>query len=190
MEDLPMWIWKEKMNVGFVWSLAPKWSCLTAVMQCASNAIAIGNCFIPMIYLLCFLDKNYKHFLLSKNGLVAVWSYRLMVFFPNCRNTKSESCPFCRGNLKRVKSEDLWVLPCNDDIVDAETVSKEDLLRFSLYINSLPKDYPDALFLVYYEYLIWFQVNKRSLYSQQTKCRPSIVKKESGMEIFWDSYTK
>ncbi|KAJ4710937.1 RING finger protein [Melia azedarach] len=69
-------------------------------------------------------------------------------------NTKSESCPFCRGSLKRVNSEDLWVLTCNNDVIDPETVSKEDLLRFYLYINSLPKDYPDALFLVYYEYLI------------------------------------
>ncbi|KAK9276579.1 hypothetical protein L1049_006114 [Liquidambar formosana] len=69
-------------------------------------------------------------------------------------NTRSESCPFCRGNLKRVNSEDLWVLTCSDDVVDSETVSREDLLRFYLYINSLPKDFPDALFLVYYEYLI------------------------------------
>ncbi|PRQ40061.1 putative transcription factor C2H2 family [Rosa chinensis] len=67
-------------------------------------------------------------------------------------NRKSEACPFCRGNIKRVNSEDLWVLTCNDDVVDTETVSREDLLRFYLYINSLPKDYPDALFLVYYEY--------------------------------------
>ncbi|KAK8485525.1 hypothetical protein V6N13_090445 [Hibiscus sabdariffa] len=69
-------------------------------------------------------------------------------------NTKSESCPFCRGSLKRVNSEELWVLTCNDDVVDNGTVSKEDLLRFYLYINSLPKDCSDALFLVYYEYLI------------------------------------
>ncbi|KAK4780758.1 hypothetical protein SAY87_016864 [Trapa incisa] len=69
-------------------------------------------------------------------------------------NTKSESCPFCRGSLKRVKSEDLWVLTCNEDVVDPETVSEEDLLRFYLYISSLPRDGPDALFLVYYEYLI------------------------------------
>ncbi|MCH88687.1 RING finger protein [Trifolium medium] len=69
-------------------------------------------------------------------------------------NTKSESCPFCRGSIRRVNSEDLWVLTCNEDVVDTETVSKEDLLRFYLYINSLPKDYPDALFLMYYEYLI------------------------------------
>ncbi|XP_057949439.1 E3 ubiquitin-protein ligase AIRP2-like [Malania oleifera] len=69
-------------------------------------------------------------------------------------NTRSESCPFCRGTLKRVNSEDLWVLTCNNEVVDAETVSKEDLLHFYIYINSLPKDSPDALFLVYYEYLI------------------------------------
>uniref|UniRef100_A0A5B7A3C1 RING-type domain-containing protein n=2 Tax=Davidia involucrata TaxID=16924 RepID=A0A5B7A3C1_DAVIN len=69
-------------------------------------------------------------------------------------NTRSESCPFCRGSLKRVKSRDLWVLTCCDDVVDTDTVSKEDLLRFYLYINSLPKDSPDALFLMYYEYLI------------------------------------
>ncbi|XP_047149878.1 E3 ubiquitin-protein ligase AIRP2-like isoform X2 [Vigna umbellata] len=69
-------------------------------------------------------------------------------------NKLSESCPFCRGTLRRVNSEDLWVLTCNEDVVDAETVSKEDLLRFNLYINNLPKDHPDALFLMYYEYLI------------------------------------
>ncbi|KAK2972201.1 hypothetical protein RJ640_030746 [Escallonia rubra] len=69
-------------------------------------------------------------------------------------NTRSESCPFCRGSLKRVKSRDLWVLTCTDDVIDADTVSKEDLLCFYLYINKLPKDSPDALFLMYYEYLI------------------------------------
>lgn len=71
-------------------------------------------------------------------------------------NTKSESCPFCRGSIKRVNSEDLWVLMCDEDVVDPETVTKEDLLRFYLHINSLPKDYPEAVFLVYNEYLIWF----------------------------------
>ncbi|XP_057970433.1 E3 ubiquitin-protein ligase AIRP2-like isoform X2 [Malania oleifera] len=69
-------------------------------------------------------------------------------------NMRSESCPFCRGSLKKVNSGDLWVLPCRSDVVDMETVSKEDILRFFLYINSLPKDIPDALFLMYYEYLI------------------------------------
>ncbi|GFZ11955.1 RING/U-box superfamily protein [Actinidia rufa] len=67
---------------------------------------------------------------------------------------RSESCPFCRGSLKRVNSGDLWVLTCSGDVIDAETASKEDMLHFNLYINSLPKDVPDALFFMYYEYLI------------------------------------
>ncbi|CAN4116180.1 unnamed protein product [Withania somnifera] len=45
-------------------------------------------------------------------------------------------------------------LTYNDEVVDPETVSIEDLLHFSLYVNNLPKDSPDALFLMYYEYLI------------------------------------
>ncbi|KDP30981.1 hypothetical protein JCGZ_11357 [Jatropha curcas] len=69
-------------------------------------------------------------------------------------STKSESCPFCRGSLKRVNSSDLWVLTRSNDVVDTKTVLKEDMLRFYLYINSLPKDIPEALFLMYYEYLI------------------------------------
>ncbi|CAI9112997.1 OLC1v1013515C1 [Oldenlandia corymbosa var. corymbosa] len=67
---------------------------------------------------------------------------------------RSASCPFCRGSLKRVNSGDLWVLTCDKEVADRESLVKEDMLRFHLYINSLPKDTPDALFLVYYEYLI------------------------------------
>lgn len=66
---------------------------------------------------------------------------------------RSESCPFCRGSMKRVRSEDLWVLTCGNDVIDTQTLMKEDMLRFYLYINNLPKDVPDALFLMYYEYL-------------------------------------
>ncbi|GMN56838.1 hypothetical protein TIFTF001_025949 [Ficus carica] len=43
-------------------------------------------------------------------------------------NTRSESCPFCRGSLKRVNSEDLWVLTCGSDVVDTQTAWKEDVL--------------------------------------------------------------
>ncbi|GMY37831.1 E3 ubiquitin-protein ligase AIRP2-like isoform X1 [Fagus crenata] len=68
-------------------------------------------------------------------------------------NTRSESCPFCRGTLKRVDSGDLWVLTCSNDVVDTQTVLRDDILRFYLFINSLPKDNPDALFIMYYEYL-------------------------------------
>ncbi|XP_022855062.1 E3 ubiquitin-protein ligase rnf8-B-like [Olea europaea var. sylvestris] len=63
-------------------------------------------------------------------------------------NTRSESCPFCRGTIRRVKSRDLWILTCKDDVVDPDIVSREDLLRFYHYIRNLPKDSPDALFLI------------------------------------------
>ncbi|KAG9147286.1 hypothetical protein Leryth_018012 [Lithospermum erythrorhizon] len=69
-------------------------------------------------------------------------------------NAISESCPFCRGNIKRVRSRDLWVLTCGEDVVDQETAFRDDLLHFYLYINSLPRDSPDALFMMYNEYLI------------------------------------
>lgn len=68
-------------------------------------------------------------------------------------NTRSESCPFCRGNIKRVKSRDLWVLTCDNDVVDRETVSREDLFQFYHYINSLPKDSSND-FLMQHEYLL------------------------------------
>ncbi|MBA0761650.1 hypothetical protein Gotri_024268 [Gossypium trilobum] len=87
------------------------------------------------------------------------------VVLPNCCHAmcincyrdwslRSESCPFCRGSLKRVTSGDLWVLTRSTDVVETKTVLKEDILRFQLYINKLPKDLPDALFVMYYEYLI------------------------------------
>ncbi|CDY72164.1 BnaCnng76270D [Brassica napus] len=79
----------------------------------------------------------------------------------NVDSEREEECGICLepctkmvGSIKRVNSEDLWVLTCDEDVVDPETVTKEDLLRFYLHINSLPKDYPEAVFLGYNEYLI------------------------------------
>ncbi|KAL8241665.1 hypothetical protein R6Q59_011967 [Mikania micrantha] len=69
-------------------------------------------------------------------------------------NSRSASCPFCRGNIKRVQSRDLWILTCDDEVIDADLVSKEDLVHFYLYISNLPKDTPDAIFFMFYEYLI------------------------------------
>ncbi|KAL2894099.1 E3 ubiquitin-protein ligase AIRP2 [Bienertia sinuspersici] len=37
-------------------------------------------------------------------------------------NLRLESCPFCRGTIKRVQSGDLWVLTCGTDVVDPKTV--------------------------------------------------------------------
>lgn len=67
---------------------------------------------------------------------------------------RSQSCPFCRGSMKRISSEDLWVLTSNGDVVDPETVAKENLKRFYEYIDNLPVVIPDTLFLVYYDYVI------------------------------------
>lgn len=136
-------------------------------MRCVSIATVIGNYTSLWTYFLMTFSGKIKlivpfHSLLIKKLLLSrriekVDKYLIINFlWYTFRNTRSESCPFCRGSLRRVNSEDLWVLTCTDDVVDAETVSKEDLFRFYLYINSLPKDMPDALFLVYYEYLFWF----------------------------------
>ncbi|XP_057421945.1 E3 ubiquitin-protein ligase AIRP2-like isoform X1 [Lotus japonicus] len=68
-------------------------------------------------------------------------------------NTRSESCPFCRGSLKRVNSGDLWVLTSSSDVIDAQTAYREDILCLYLFVNNLPEHIPDALFFMYYEYL-------------------------------------
>ncbi|KAI3966307.1 hypothetical protein MKW92_042129 [Papaver armeniacum] len=87
-----------------------------------------------------------------------------MMVLPNCGhslclncfhdwNLRSQSCPFCRGSLKRVTSKDLWVLTSNDDVVDTTTLAKENLIRFYLYMNSLPLVIPDTLFFVH-DYMV------------------------------------
>ncbi|XP_052204643.1 E3 ubiquitin-protein ligase AIRP2-like isoform X2 [Diospyros lotus] len=68
-------------------------------------------------------------------------------------NLRSQSCPFCRGCLKRISSRDLWVLISSDDVIDIITLAKEDLGRFYSYIDNLPLMVLDThLFL--YDYLI------------------------------------
>lgn len=98
-------------------------------------------------------------------------TYSLLLLY---RNTRSESCPFCRGSLKRVNSEDLWVLTCGNDVVDTETALKDDVLRFFLFINNLPKDIPDALFVMYYEYLFWYKTPHQWCTGREN-CWPSHV---------------
>ncbi|KAK9675468.1 hypothetical protein RND81_11G008900 [Saponaria officinalis] len=68
-------------------------------------------------------------------------------------NSRSRSCPFCRGSLKRVSSKDLWVLTNNYDVVDSITIARENLTRFYLYIESLPAVAPDTHIYVY-DYMI------------------------------------
>lgn len=111
---------------------------------------------LPRLVGQCFPFPSFWSLVISFGDFTLSVSF---FFFSYDRNMRSESCPFCRGSIKRVDSGDLWVMTCNSDVVDQETVSKEDMLRFYMYMNSLPKDIPNALFLFYYEYLIWCEVS-------------------------------
>lgn len=51
-------------------------------------------------------------------------------------------------------SEDLWILTSKDEVADYKTISSENVQRFYQYIKNLPKDGPDAMFVLYYEYLM------------------------------------
>lgn len=73
------------------------------------------------------------------------------IFF--CRRARSQSCPFCRDSLKRVNSGDLWIFTDSRDIVDMETVTRENLRRLFMYIDKLPLIIPDSLFDPYDSHL-------------------------------------
>ncbi|VFQ78450.1 unnamed protein product [Cuscuta campestris] len=72
------------------------------------------------------------------------------IVLPNCSHamcmkcyrewrSRSESCPFCRDSLKRVRSSDLWVyMSSRRDVVDVATVMRENLRRLFMYIEKLP----------------------------------------------------
>ncbi|PRQ40059.1 putative transcription factor C2H2 family [Rosa chinensis] len=94
---------------------------------------------------------------------ICMENYAKMVL-PNCGhsmcitcfhdwNARSQSCPFCRGNLKRVSSTDLWVLTRNSDVIDAVTLAKENLRRFYLYVENIPVVMP-ATHVVVYDYML------------------------------------
>ncbi|XP_061990687.1 E3 ubiquitin-protein ligase AIRP2-like isoform X2 [Rosa rugosa] len=94
---------------------------------------------------------------------ICMENYAKMVL-PNCGhsmcitcfhdwNVRSQSCPFCRGNLKRVSSTDLWVLTRNSDVIDAVTLAKENLRRFYLYVENIPVVMP-ATHVVVYDYML------------------------------------
>ncbi|KAI5448064.1 variant 3, E3 ubiquitin-protein ligase airp2 [Lathyrus oleraceus] len=86
------------------------------------------------------------------------------IVLPNCNHAmclkcyhewraRSQSCPFCRDSLKRVDSCDLWVLTDSRDVVDMETVTRENLRRLFMYIDKLPLIIPDSLFDPYDSHL-------------------------------------
>lgn len=68
-------------------------------------------------------------------------------------NIRSQSCPFCRGSLKKVSSGDLWVLTSKNDVIDLFTLAKENLRNFYSYIENLPLMVPET-HLYIYDYLI------------------------------------
>ncbi|PKA55990.1 hypothetical protein AXF42_Ash014662 [Apostasia shenzhenica] len=53
-------------------------------------------------------------------------------------NSRQQSCPFCRENLRGVKPADLWVYTDSRDVVDVSTITRENLRRLYLYIDKLP----------------------------------------------------
>lgn len=59
-------------------------------------------------------------------------------------NVRSQSCPFCRGSLKRMSSTDLWALISNDDVIDTAALAEENLRRFYLYTDNLPFLVPET----------------------------------------------
>ena len=86
------------------------------------------------------------------------------IVLPNCNHvlclkcyrdwhSRSQSCPFCRDNLKRVNSGDLWVYTDSRDIIDMETVMTENLRRLFTYIDKLPLITPDNPFDSYDSHL-------------------------------------
>ncbi|XP_065873348.1 E3 ubiquitin-protein ligase AIRP2-like [Euphorbia lathyris] len=64
-------------------------------------------------------------------------------------SSRSQSCPFCRGSLRRVESRDLWVLINNCDIIDKATLARENLRRFYYYIEKLPLLMPETHAIVF-----------------------------------------
>ncbi|XP_010253862.1 PREDICTED: uncharacterized protein LOC104595016 [Nelumbo nucifera] len=82
------------------------------------------------------------------------------VVLPNCNHalcvkcyrdwrSRSQSCPFCRDNLKRVNSGDLWIYTDSREIVDLPLITRENLKRLFMYIDKLPLIIPDPVFLPY-----------------------------------------
>ncbi|KAK2969186.1 hypothetical protein RJ640_025899 [Escallonia rubra] len=62
---------------------------------------------------------------------------------------RSQSCPFCRCNLKQVKPCELWICTSISEVVDLSVVLREDLQRLFMYIEKLPLIVPDPIYAPY-----------------------------------------
>jgi len=81
--------------------------------------------------------------------------HSLTITLPFYRSSRSQSCPFCRDNLKKTCPGDLWIYVEDQDVVDMETVSSENLRRLFMYISKLPLIVPDVIFNVYDSHIKW-----------------------------------
>eukprot|EP00250_Pteridium_aquilinum_P020174 c24736_g1_i1 orf=239-988(-) len=68
-------------------------------------------------------------------------------------HARSQSCPFCRDSLKRVKSRDVWVYTELCEVQDTHTLTKESLRRLFMYIDKLPLLVSQSVFAVYDSHL-------------------------------------
>ncbi|RRT48681.1 hypothetical protein B296_00028826 [Ensete ventricosum] len=66
-----------------------------------------------------------------------------------CRNSRSQSCPFCRDSLKRVDSGDLWVYVDHRDVVDMAVLTRDNIRRLIMYIKKLPVVVPESVIDAY-----------------------------------------
>ncbi|WOH02017.1 hypothetical protein DCAR_0521404 [Daucus carota subsp. sativus] len=77
------------------------------------------------------MEMNSKVVLPSCNHTLCIKCYRDW-------HSRSQSCPFCRDSLKRVKSGDLWIYTGPSDIVDLTAIARESIKRLIIYIKQLP----------------------------------------------------
>lgn len=83
-----------------------------------------------------------------------LWAGHLL-FCVTYRCEKSRSCPFCRGGLKWVKSDDLWVYVDKSDIYDLSLILRENCKRLFMYIEKLPLIVPDHAIVPYDYHVRW-----------------------------------
>eukprot|EP00475_Leptophrys_vorax_P010637 TRINITY_DN17226_c0_g1_i1.p1 TRINITY_DN17226_c0_g1~~TRINITY_DN17226_c0_g1_i1.p1 ORF type:complete len:316 (+),score=2.28 TRINITY_DN17226_c0_g1_i1:476-1423(+) len=60
-------------------------------------------------------------------------------------SARSDSCPFCRDELGKVKEEDLWVVVEETAAEDIRKVMRDSLRRFFLFVHRLPVVISDGL---------------------------------------------
>ncbi|XP_027905530.1 E3 ubiquitin-protein ligase AIRP2-like [Vigna unguiculata] len=89
----------------------------------------------------------------------------MKMVLPNCGHSfciscfhdwymRSESCPFCRGSMRRISSADLWIVIGNNDVVDSFTIAKDNLRRLYLFIQTLPLIIPEPHLLYTFNYML------------------------------------